>query len=266
MSASTLAVLAALALAPAQQSELKLSNVRGTHGLQGPPRTEKKVLPGDTVFVCFDIDGITVGPDGKVKYSVATEVTDAKGKTIFKQEPRDLEVPLSLGGNRVPGFSQIDCGLEQPPGKYTLKLTVTDRAANKSATFTHDFEIAERGFGLVRFSTTRDKDGLVPSNVPGVGEMLWLQFGVVGFERDKAGKQPSVAVELQVLDGDGKPVGKPQSGVINKDVPDKAVALPLQFWLQLNRPGKFTLVVTATDQLTKKTTKTTLPFTVVELK
>ena len=70
-----------------------------------------------------------------------------------------LEVPLSLGGNRVPGFSQIDCGLEQPPGKYTLKLTVTDRAANKSATFTHDFEIAERGFGLVRFSTTRDTAG-----------------------------------------------------------------------------------------------------------
>jgi hypothetical protein len=44
------------------------------------------------------------------------------------------------------------------------------------------------------------------------------------------------------------------------------VALPLQFWLQLNRPGKFTLVVTATDQLTKKTTKTTLPFTVVDAK
>jgi hypothetical protein len=264
--ASVLTLLAAVTLAPDQPGGLALNNVRGTHGLQGPARTEKKVLPGDSVFVCFDIEGITVGADGKVQYSIATEVTDAKGKTVFKQEPRNVEVPVSLGGNRVPGYSQIDCGLEQPAGTYTLKLTVVDRAANKTATFTHGFEIAERGFGLVRFAATRDKEGLVPVNVPGTGEMVWLQFGVVGFERDKASKQPNVAVELQVLDDAGKPVCKPQAGVINKDVPDNVAALPLQFWLSLNRPGKFTLAVTATDQLTKKTTKTTLPFTVVEPK
>jgi hypothetical protein len=265
LSASTLAVLAVLTLAPDQQGGLALNNVRATHGLLGPARTEKKVLPGDSVFVCFDIEGITVDPEGKVKYSIATEVTDANGKSIYKQEPREQEVPLSLGGNRVPGYSQIDCGLDQPAGKYTLKLTVTDRAANKTATFTHDFEIAERGFGLVRFAATHDKDGHQPVNVPGCGELVWLQFSVIGFERDKASKQPNVSVEFQVLDGD-KPVGKPQSGVVSKGVPDGAAALPLQFWLSLNRPGKFTLVVTATDQLTKKTTKTTLPLTVVETK
>ena len=75
MSASTLALLAVLTLAADPPADLKLSNIRATHGLLGPKRTEKKVLPGESVFVCFDIDGITVNGDGKVQYSVATEVT-----------------------------------------------------------------------------------------------------------------------------------------------------------------------------------------------
>jgi hypothetical protein len=255
-----------LTLAADPPGDLKLANIRATHGLLGPKRTEKSVLPGDSVYVCFDIDGITVNPDGKVKYSIATEVTDSKGTAIFKQEPRDLEVPLSLGGNSVPGYSQIDVGLSQAAGDYTLKLTVVDRAANKTATFTHGFKISEAGFGLVRFATTRDQQRTFPSNVPGAGEPLWLHFGVVGFERDKTSKQPQVAVELQILDDKDKPVGKPQTGIVGKDVPENVTMLPIQFLLSLNRGGKFTLVVTATDQLSKKTTKTTLPLNVLEAK
>jgi hypothetical protein len=261
-----LTLLAALTLAADQSANLTLSNIHATHGLQGPRRTEKKVLPGDSVFVCFDIEGITVNADGKVQYSIATEVTDSKGKSIFKQEARSLEVPLSLGGSQVPGYSQIDVGLEQPAGEYMLKLTVTDRGSNKTATFTHKFEIAERAFGLVRFTATRDQQAAIPINVPGPGEAMWLQFGVVGFTRDQASKQPHLSVELQILDDTDKPVGKPQAGVVAKDVPETVVALPIQFLLSLNRAGKFTLVVTATDQLSKKTTKTTLPLTVVALK
>ena len=63
MSASTLVVLAALSLAPDQQGGLALTNVRGTHGLLGLARTEKKVLPGDSVFVCFDIQRFSAGTD-----------------------------------------------------------------------------------------------------------------------------------------------------------------------------------------------------------
>ena len=260
------ALLATLTLAADPPAELKLSNIRATHGVLGPSRTEKKVLPGDSVFICFDIDGITVNTEGKVQYSIATEVTDAKGKLIFKQEPRDMEAVLSLGGTQVPGVSQIDIGLEQPAGEYNLKLTVVDRASKKTATFAHKFEIAEAGFGLVRFSTTRDKESHFPINIAGVGEVLWLQFGVVGFERDKATKQPNVTVELQIVDANNTPVCKPLTGVVAKDVPDTAPMLPIQFMLSLNRTGKFSLVVTATDQRTKKTTKTTLPLAVHEAK
>ncbi len=266
LSASTLVVLAALTLAADPPSELTLSNIRATHGLLGPKRNAMNVQPGDSVYVCFDITGITVGADGKVKYSIATEVTDSKGKPIFKQEPRDLEVPLSLGGNSVPGYSQIDVGLAQPAGEYNLKLVVVDREGKKTATFSHKFNIAAPGFGLVRFSTTRDQQGSLPSNVAGVGESLWLHFGVVGFDRDKTGKQPKVDVELQILDDKDKLVGKPQTGTIGKDVPDGVTMLPLQFFLSLNRAGAFKMVVTATDQMSKKTTKTTLPLTVLESK
>jgi hypothetical protein len=266
LSTSTLAFLVALTLPADTPGELKLSNIRATHGLLGPQRLAKGVLPGDRVYVCFNIDGITVNADGKVKYSIATEVTDSKGKAIFKQEPRDLEVPLSLGGAAVPGYSEIDVGLSQPAGEYNLKLTVVDRAGNKTATFEHKFDIAPAGFGLVRFATTRDQKGEYPSNVAGVGEALWLQFGVVGFERDKTSKLPQVEVELQILDEKDKPVGKAQTGVVNKGVPDNVSMLPIQFLLSLNRPGKFTLVVTATDQLSKKSSTTKLPLSVLESK
>jgi hypothetical protein len=254
--------LAALTLAPGQDG-LKLSNVRATHGLLGPVRTEKKILPGDSAYICFDIEGITA-TEGKAQYGIVTEITDPKGKTILKEETGKLEAPLSLGGNTLPAFSKVDIGLEQPAGKYTLKLVVTDRAANKTATFSHDFEIADRGFGLVRFATTRDQQGLTPIHVPGPGDSMWLQFHVVGFDREK-GKQPNVAVELQILDDKDKVVSK-QSGVINKDVPDGVTGLPIQFLLSLNRPGKFTLVVSATDQGSKKTAKATLPLNVVSPK
>ena len=43
-------------------------------------------------------------------------------------------------------------------------------------------------------------------------------------------------------------------------------AIPISLPLQLNRPGKFTVELIATDRTNKKTTKVTFPLQVVELK
>ncbi len=261
---TTLAVAATLGAAP---GELTLSNVRLTHGVLGPVRTSTKVLPGDRVFVSFDIQGIQVDDSGKVQYSTALEVTNASGKSMYKQDPRNLETTASLGGDRVPGFALLEVGSSQPPGQYTLKVTVADRAGGGKATLTRQLEVLVKDFGIVQVATTADADGLLPVPAPGAGGGLWLHFGAAGFTRDKSTKQPKVTVSVRVLGPDGSPtLANSPTNSINKDVPADAFVLPIRLSLLLNRPGKFTVEVKATDAVAGKEDTLTFPLTVVEIK
>ena len=61
---ATLAIATALSLTPAQDSQLKLSNARTTYGFLGNARETNKFLPGDVLFLAFDINGMTVGKRG----------------------------------------------------------------------------------------------------------------------------------------------------------------------------------------------------------
>jgi hypothetical protein len=261
------AALAAAALAPAQEGSLTLANVRATYGILGPTRTDTKVMPGDSVFVSFDIEGIKPDADGTIHYAMGTEVSDRTAKVLFKQDPRDQKVPVSLGGERVAAYARVDAGLEQPAGEYTLKVTVTDRAAGKTQSLTKTFEVLPKGFALVRLSVTHDSEGLLPVVAAGHGQGVWLQFGVVGFTKPTPGKGPDVAIEMQVTDADGKPtLAKPVSAVLNQSVPENAALLPVHLPLALNRPGKFTVELTATDKASGKTAKLSFPLVVVESK
>src|SRR3954453_351339 len=100
---SSLTLAAALALAPSQPAgQLQLTNVRLTVGELGPTRKESKLLPGDILFVAFDIDGLNIPPEGTAKYTMAMEVSDAAGKLIFRQDPRELNDFVPLRGNKIP--------------------------------------------------------------------------------------------------------------------------------------------------------------------
>ena len=223
-------------------------------------------MPGGELFLCFDVEGVTVDGDGKVHYSVAVEVADAKGKVLFKQDPRDLEAPVSLGGDRVPAFAHLDVGLQSPPGQYTVKVTVVDLPSKHSQELKRTVEVLSKDFGLVRVKTTSDQEGQLPVAVPGAGEGLWIQCGAVGFGRGES-KQPDLTFELRVLDEGGKPTRtKPFAVQVNKDVPDGAVLVPAQFFLSLNRPGKFTVELTAADKVGGKKAKLNFPLTVAEPK
>jgi hypothetical protein len=260
---STLVCVTALSLPAGRADGLSLTNVRSTHGALGPTRADDKLLPGDALFVSFDIEGITVDDSGKVQYSIGTEMTDRNGKSLFKQDPRDLEATISLGGNQVPAYTELRLGLDHPPGNYTVKVTVTDRAAGRTQSFTRDFTVLEKDFGLVRLTTTSDQDGLLPVTVAGVGQPLWVNFGAVNFMRGGDNKQPDVAFEIRVLDENGKPtVAKPPSTTVNKDVPEKFLGMPMKFLLSLNRAGTFKVEITAKDQMANKTAKLTFPLTV----
>jgi hypothetical protein len=265
---TTLALVAALSLAPGQSGQLTLSNVHSTYGFLGAERASPKFIPGDTFFVSFNIDGVKVDPSGEVLYSMSMEVNNSQGKSIYKQDPRDLTAFNSLGGSRLPAFAHVEIGLDQPPGEYTLSVTVVDRSTKSKQVLTSKFEVLPKAFGIVRLQTSMDPQGNMPAPSIGVtGQSVWVNFAAIGFERDKAKKQPDVGVEMRLLDESGKPtLAKAYTGEVTgaNSVPAEVQALPMQFLLALNRSGKFVVELQATDRISKKTTKLSFPITVQE--
>lgn len=164
--ATAIALLAVLSLPAAGAGEPRLENVRPIYCVQGPARATDKVLPGDSYVLSFDIVGIAI-EDGKARYSVGVDVSDADGKLLFKQEEKEQEAQASLGGDRLPAYAQINVGLDAKPGGYHLKVTVTDTTTKKMVTLTRTAEVLPKDFGLVRLTTSSDPDGRYPDSTPG---------------------------------------------------------------------------------------------------
>jgi hypothetical protein len=260
---TTLVLAAALSTAPHEAGALTLSNLRATYGPHGIARGDNKLLPGDLLFLSFEIDGITVDANGKALYSMATEFSDSKGKMLFKQDASDKEMIAPLGGGTLPAVLQADTPVTQAPGDYTVKLTVTDRVSKKTQTLSQVFQVLPPGFGIIRLMTTTDPEGRFARSVYGVGDSLWLNYSLIGFSRDKTSMQPDLTFECRILDEKGQPtMAKPFDGAINKDVPSNSLVVPVQFQIPLNRTGKFSLELTATDKLAKKTATLKFPLTV----
>ena len=223
---TSVALFAALSMTPGQgqAGALTLSNPRITYGELGSNRPDNKLLPGDIFFLSFDIEGIKVSTEGRVKYGMAMEVFDAAGKSIFKQMPVERDDFLPLGGTKLPARAFVSVGVEQPAGTYTCKVTVTDLSDKDKAvskTMEQKFEVLPRGFGIVQLYTSADDQGKIPSPLVGVsGQSMFVHFAVIGFERDKAtGKQPNLTIEMVVYDKDRQPtLAKPTV----KQVPDEA--------------------------------------------
>jgi hypothetical protein len=146
---------------------------------------------------------------------------------------------------------------------------VKDERANKTAMLTREFEVLAKDFGLVRLQLTtvsRNPEALPPVAVP--GQPIMLNCAAINFLRDKNTDQPDVSVQVTILDEQGKPtLAKPSSDAVDKDFPKNAIAIPISLPLQLNRGGKFTVVVEATDRLAKKpAAKLSFPLVVMEQK
>lgn len=261
----SLTLLATVALAPLQVDRLGVTNVRTTYGVLGAPRPDTKYLPGDELVMSFDIQGAKINPAGKILYSVGMEVTNQKGKVQFKQIPNDLAAEAPHSGKGLPACATLQIGLDQEPGKYTVKVSVTDRVAGISREISRTYEILPRAFGLVRVHTTSDPEGRIPLGSLRQGQTAWINFVAVGFGQGPSTGQPHVSVAMRVLDAAGRPIlPKPSKGEIAKDVPANARALPMQFALAVNRTGNFTVELVATDHLGRQTSNVSFPVTVAK--
>ncbi len=269
---TSLVLLTALAFTPAQTGgALKLTNVRTTYGELGGTRPEAKYLPGDVLFVGFDIEGLTISEEGRTQYRMGLELFDKNKKSILPdQQPTDKVDYVPLGGPKLPARAYILIGVDQDPGTYTMKLTVTDTATKAVQTLEKSFEVMKKDFGIVAVYPSVDESGRIPAPTTGVlGQSVFIQFAIVGFARDpKAPGQPSVTVEMTPLDAGGKPTL--QKSALYKQNADSAIKLEpkdeminVRFLLPLSREGKYTVRLKATDEFTKKSITFDLPIVVV---
>lgn len=261
---TSVALVAAMALAPGQGA-LTLSGARVTYGELGAARADLKFLPGDIFFVGFDIDGIKVDEAGKVQYSMGMEVVNKDGVAIFKEQPREREDFLPLGGTKLPARAFVTIGLDQAPGVYTCRVTVVDKASKASQTLEQKFEVAPLSFGLIQVFTSSDVKGEVPAPPLGVtGQSVYVHFTLVGFARDLKTKQPNVDVEMSALTQNLTPtLAKPDTITIDSDVGPADTLVHLRFQLPLNRAGDFTVELKGVDKVSKATSKVRIPFKVL---
>jgi hypothetical protein len=264
---TSLVLAAALPLGPAQPAAggLQLTNVRMTVGELGPPRKDTKLLPGDLLFIGYDIDGLSIEPDGTAKYTMAMEVSDAAGKLIFKQDPREMMDFVPLRGSKLPARAFIVIGLDQPPGAYNCKLSVTDPKTKATNSLTTKFEVTKAEFGVVAVFASYDQGGAISAPTTGmVGQTIFVQFSVATFGRDPKTKQPNVEFVFEVFDEKGQPtLGQPKKHIQDSGVEADKGAFGMWFPLFMSRPGKFTVRITATDKVGNKKSTYELPVTIM---
>jgi hypothetical protein len=255
-------LVGALTLAASDSGALRLTNMRATYWIGGPDRPDNKVLPGDGLVVAYDIEGMQPGADGKMHYEIGMEVTDQQGAVLLKQKPKAETVDPAANGRPLAGMATLNVGLDQSPGMYTVKISVTDDTSRASADFSRTYEVLPKDLGLVRVVADGDPvskgiDPLFHAGKPGV-----LNFTLVGFERRQSSGQPEVRVTMTVTEN-GQPVfEKPTVSEVKADVPPNALAVPLELRLQLVKAGQYVVQLAAKDRINGRSAMISVPITV----
>ncbi len=253
--------LAALAIIPNFASAVEIKNARPCYMSLGATRFDAKYLPGDVVFLTYDIEGLGIDPKSKLTgYVTILELVDPLGKIIFKNESKLTEVMPQLGGTRMPGDLHVILGPKQGPGNYSIKLSVHDKVGKDSKAIEFKFAVLPEDFGLVGVSAPA-------IGFPGQRYVLGLALINLGLD---AKKLPNVEVTLRILDRKGTEVAPAVQSFLPRDLPEdtdltKANFVELPQLIYLNQTGQFLVEVIAQDKLSKKTAKVQYPLTVLDI-
>ncbi len=256
-----LATVVVLGLAPALAPALEITNIRPSYGPQGAPRPDNKCLPGDVLWIEFDIDGLKFDDKtGKASYETKIEFLDSKNMQLFERKTPN-ETTAQLGGNRMPGDLHVVMGTSLDPGKYSVKLTVTDKLASKSTSVVYPVEVLPKGFGFIRVAAPA-------LGLPGTPYLA--EFALVGAKLDNK-NLPSVDVSIKILDANLKPVVP----AVHQNLPEALPAgvnvkdlqfVPMSYPLYLNRAGRFYIDIMATDKnANNKQAQIRIPLTVLDI-
>jgi len=259
------AAAAMLLISSAAHAKLEIKDVKAVHGMYGPERKDLDVYPGDEIFFRFSIDGVAVDADGKVNCLLTVHLEDADGKELLNQRS-PLQGVLALGGKSLLSSAYVNFGDAVAAGTYKLTVTVEDKQGEGKDTFTRQLKCVPAEFAIVAPRFFHDAENKAPSPIGGlVGESLHFRLKSIGFER--GGGKIDNEMLVDVLDAGGKSVlTKPIHAELVTDDADmvkKASSLTFRGNLALNRSGTFTLRITLTDRLSKRSAKFEAPLKVM---
>ena len=264
MNRMLVAACLALGLFPSLAPAVDIKNIRPCYAPFGATRYDLNLLPGDVLFITYDLEGLmTDAKSGKTNYETTLELIDDPSqktpKVLYKKVTPNEVVP-QLGGGRMPGDLHVIMGAAQAAGKYGVRLTVHDKLAKEAKSFTYPFTVVPQTFGFV---------GVSAPAMGFPGQHYVTGFGVVNLAMD-AKKQPNVEITIKILDEKNKEVAPAVKIELPRDMPEginlvEANFVPLQYPIYLNRPGRFTIDIQAHDKYGNKKTELRYQVTVLDV-
>lgn len=196
-------------VAPRKLSHLVVKAAEPRYGKLGPPRRDWQFLPYDVLTARLSLAGVATDDEGHFALEVTTEVLASDGTVVAKE-------PYRLRGVAIDEILPLDI-LQQLPikeGTYRLRVTLHDVASGERTEWEQQFGRLPMEPALVASALYRDADAKVPSPAfARVGDKLFLETRFIGFDRSR--DRIDTAIELQVVDEQGKPMlEKPETAAI----------------------------------------------------
>ena len=255
-------VAAAMAVpGTAAHAKLEIQNVQAAHGPLGPERKALNFYPSDDVLFRYLITGVEVDGEGRAVGELNLALDAPDGRSLLDQTTSITGV-TPLGGGSLPGTATVSLPADLAPGQYTLTVTFRDKKSAETASFRRTLDVKAAEFTTVALRFSYDPEGKVSAPVGGlVGQMLHFRLKAVGFDRT-AGRI-DIEMVVRVLDAEGHPtMPVPIRATVvsdDADVVKRATNVNLNGSMPLNRAGDFTLNITVTDRVGKKTTEFEAP-------
>jgi len=223
-------------------------------------------VPGETLFFSFLVDGYHASSADKVHLAYKAQVTDPQGVPII--EPVTAEIEETLAPEDKAWKPRAHFEILIPPlagsGTYKIAISLTDEIAKASATKEVTFQVRGqrvdpsdtlviRNFGFYR--SDEDAQPLVKA-VYHPGSSVWARFDIIGFKYGE-GNAIDVSYGVTLLAPGGKVLWSQADAASDKSqsfYPKRYVPGAMSLNLQPNiRPGEYTMVVTARDQIGNQT-------------
>jgi hypothetical protein len=252
--------LALLVLVTPAWAELAIRDVTPTYGPLGPARKSLAVPAGDELYFRYAITGVRTDAAGRVDGELHVQLTGPNGQALL-DDKRPINGLLALGGQTLPATANVSFGPETPAGDYTMTVTVRDKLSGESASFQRKVTCTKAAFALVRLRLSHDERGTIPAAGGMLGQTVHVRCQAIGFDRSQA--KVRVVIAMETADAEERSLmPRPiQARLATEGAEQVAQVRSVDFngSLILNRVGKFTLRLTATDEVSGQKAEVRVP-------
>jgi len=240
-------------------------------GFAAPPDTVH--LPGETLYLAFNIQGHTVDRSSRVKINYRIDALDPAGIPFV--EPEIGRVDTELSEKDAKWSPRVRFSPAIPPfadsGKYRFALHVADEIGKTQVSQEVFFQVRGRNVPpstelVVRnFDFSRQEDGDRLSQ-PAFrrGDVLWASFDITGY---KIGDKNAISVDygLAVLNSENKVIfeqPQPAHEQGTSFYPRRYVHAVFSLNLAGTLPGEYSILLKVRDALGNQTSESSHRFTV----